>query len=82
MTKRIKNLHAFSNQMRWHPIGKLLKRMTTEERIACLDFIIENDTLSKDDFAFKANRWFLDNPNKPKHYTEMVDVVTQCNSED
>lgn len=59
---------------------KLLNKLSWTERNMCIAFICENDKLNKDEFAEKANRWLLDKP-KPKNYTTMWALVTQCNTE-
>ncbi len=64
-----------------HPFQrKLLAKLSFSERNLCIAFIVENDKLNKDDFAEKVNRWLLDKP-KPKNFTTMWSLVTQCNME-
>ena len=58
--------------------SKLLKRLATKDVNLCIEFIKTNDHLSKDDFAIKVNRWYLDEE-KPKRYSDMWALVLQSN---
>lgn len=72
-------LDCFKN-FQFHPmLAKDYKRLSKEEHSQCLVFIINNDDLDKSEFAAKVNRWFLDNPNKPRRWTLMCDLVMQAN---
>jgi len=62
-----------------HPInGKLIKKLNTSEKFEVVQFLVDREHLSDDDFMFQANRWYLDTKEKPKHLTEMWAIVTQC----
>lgn len=62
-----------------HPrLGKIFKRLNTHERLACREFLATNGQLNKNEFNFNVNRWFLDDPNKPKHHADMWALVSEC----
>ena len=65
-------------KLREHPaLRKLFIKLTTEEFAAVIKFVNENESLNNDEYMLKANRWYLDQP-KPKHYSDMWAIVTQC----
>lgn len=58
-------------------LGKLYGKLTTDELRLCREFLITNAGLDRNQFCEKVNRWYLDNPNKPKHLTDMWALVLQ-----
>lgn len=64
-----------------HPwLHKPFKRLTRAEIEICQVFIQQNSALAKGEFEFKINRMFLDKPEKPKHYKEILELLTCANS--
>lgn len=58
-------------------LSKLFDKLKKQEREMLLDFVMENDHLSKDEYAHKANRWFIDQKIKPKNHVDMWAIATQ-----
>lgn len=58
---------------------RMFKRLTAAELQLCRDFLRDNESLDRHAFAHKVNRWFLDQPNKPKHLTDMWALLIQAN---
>ena len=74
MDKRIQNLE----KLKTHPmLGKLFKKLTKSEYAEVVAFINDNAHLDDNEFAFKANRWYLGVKPSPKHLTDMWAIVTQ-----
>lgn len=64
-----------------HPwLGKAYKRLSMAERELVRRFIVDNNNLDKGAFEFKVNRMFLDQPNKPKNYTTILELLICANS--
>lgn len=55
---------------------KFMFKLKDLELAIIADFIKENEDLSRDDFVYKVNRMFLDNPNKPKNYALIQELLT------
>lgn len=65
-----------------HPwLGKVFKKLSTEEINICLSFIEKNAGCSVDDFDQRVQRMFLDVPNKPKNWTSIMELLTCFGSE-
>jgi len=61
-----------------HPmIFSLFKKISKREHDLCLEFLKATESLNNDDFALKCNRWYL-NEEKPKNYSTMWAIVSQC----
>jgi hypothetical protein len=60
--------------------GRLWKRLIPSERDFAHSFINSHDNLSKKDFEYAVNRAFLDLPNKPKHWKEILELLACTNS--
>lgn len=61
-----------------HPIlGKLFKKLTRDEMRQVTQFVYENNFLDNDNYASICNRWLIYKP-KPKHYSDMWAIVSQC----
>lgn len=76
MSDRLNKLYSFKT----HPYhGKDLKKLKKEDLELIENFIKENDHLSKDDFAEKANRWGLDQQNRPKNHVILWSFIFQSN---
>lgn len=76
MSERLKRFQGFeSHQMH----GRMMKRLSAEERRLCEEFILENEALDSNAFAVKVNRWYLDAPVKPKRVVDMWALVLQSN---
>lgn len=64
-----------------HPwLRKDFAKLSSAERLMCITFIKQHEPLGRPEFAELVNRWFLDNPNKPKNWTVMVTLVASTNS--
>lgn len=78
MSKRLQKFESYAS----HPmLKKSYNKLSQKDLQQCRDFIIENDNLSVDEFAFKTNRWMLDQP-KPKRYSDMWALVLQSNTKE
>ena len=72
--------HELFFTLKKHPLfGRVYIKLTAIEIGMCARFIVDNDTCSKDEFAFRANRWFLDDPDKPTNHSIMWELVTIAN---
>ena len=58
---------------------RLFKTLKAGEIDLVEKFISDHENLSKDDFAIEANRWFLDNEQKPKNLSAMVELLISFN---
>lgn len=67
----------FLNQ---HHPSKLYKRLNKEEITMLNKFILDNAFLSANEFEYKANRLFLDQPNKPKNHMIITELLSMYNS--
>lgn len=61
-------------------LKSVFKKLTAEERQIAEDFIRENDALDKGAFELRINRMFLDRLEKPKHWKEILELLTCANS--
>jgi phage-related protein len=73
-------LEAFNSFVECPVNCKILERLSWGERLECVEFIKQNDELDLNMFAEKVNRWYLDQPHKPKHLTDMWALVLQANT--
>ncbi len=74
---RMKNL----NDLKEHPwISKLFGKINQKD----MDFLIyeieESDGLDTDQWESRINRLFIDNPNKPKRWKELSEILSSINS--
>jgi hypothetical protein len=70
-----KRLLAFE-RLSEHPwFNKVYKKLSASERWACRDFIIRNAKADPHEFESAINRWFLDNNQKPKNWTSMMELT-------
>jgi hypothetical protein len=61
-----------------HPyLHKLFSKLTKLELEMVTQFVHENNDLGKDEYMHKANRWLINDINKPKHHSDMWAIVTQ-----
>lgn len=66
-----------------HPwLQKAYRKLKRAELDLAHKFIAENDALSQGDFEHKVNRMFLFQPDKPKNWTIILELLTCCNSAD
>lgn len=72
---RLKNFEKLMD----HPmLGKDFKRLSTQEVGECLNFITETDSLDKNAYCEKVNRWKLDRPDlRTKNHTIMWALLLQ-----
>lgn len=69
------------NSLATHPwLGRVYKKLTIKERLQCEVFLVLHTGSDKDRFELAVNRMFLDDPEKPKHYKEMLELLTCANS--
>ena len=69
-------IDKFNNLGFWQQ--KLLKKLKKEEIEFCKNFIISNESISNDEFAFKVNRLFIDEKNPPKNRHIMAEIIGAC----
>lgn len=62
----------------WHPAARPYTKLSCAEQDQVTKFILENQNLSDSEYEMKCNRWFLDVEDKPKHYKEMISIVSAC----
>lgn len=63
-----------------HPhYGKLFKRLAGDEVAEILDFIGKHEHFNKAEFEFAVNRMHLDQPNKPKNWTIIQELLLVAN---
>jgi hypothetical protein len=64
-----------------HPwLKKSWGKLKTVEREIARQFLNENAQLDRGQFEFKVNRMFLDQPNKPKNWTIILELLANANS--
>lgn len=64
------------DELKNHPyLSKLFKKLKNEDLIFCEKFLEETKALTKDEFATKVIRLNLDNPNKPKAWKEIEELL-------
>jgi len=64
-----------------HPmISRLHKRLKIEEKLMIHDFIMDFGEMNNEQFEIKINRLFLDQTEKPKHWKEILEVLSCINS--
>jgi hypothetical protein len=69
------------NNLKTHPwLSKAFIKLSKQEIQIATEFIHSNQLLSKGDFEFAVNRMFLDQANKPKNYSIILELLTCCNS--
>lgn len=59
---------------------KLSCKISEAEFDEMIEFLEEWDHLGTIEFEHKINRWYLDNPNKPKHLFIMAEILMSANS--
>lgn len=66
-SNRMKRFEELSS----HPMYyKLFDKLTDKERVMCRSLLMESEDLDDNEFAFKVNRWMLDQE-RPKNYSAM-----------
>ncbi len=76
----MKRKFAFRNFENHAWLKKPFSRLNKAELDMALSFIDSNDHLDKGSFEYAINRMFLDNPDKPKHFKEILELLTCANS--
>lgn len=76
MSKRIETFRSYAKHI---VHAKVMAQLSHKDIADCLKFIQDNDHLDRNGFALKVNRWLIDQP-KPKRYSAMWALVSQCNS--
>ena len=56
-------------------MGKYFKKLTKDEMAQVIAFIKERENFDKNQYMHDANRWHVDNKNKPKHHVDMWSIV-------
>lgn len=79
MKSRLEKFTEYINHIEKHPI---MRKLSLHEISQCMKFMVDTADLSRDDFAHKLNRLFLDCPEKPKNWVIMDDMMTRCNVSD
>jgi|JI10StandDraft_1071094.scaffolds.fasta_scaffold481556_3 hypothetical protein len=73
---RLERFKSFS----LHPMfKKIFTRLTPFEEMMAEKFIVDNESLNKDNFEYAVNRMFLDRA-KTRHWKEIVELLTCSNS--
>jgi len=58
---------------------KYFKKLSSSDIKFIESFIEANKDLPRDEFEIKANRLFIDNPNKPKNWVALIEFLTSSN---
>ena len=58
--------------------SRLVKRLKADEREYCLNFCNQHNDLDVNQWAFKVNRLFVDELQKPKNATLMWELLSIC----
>ena len=67
--------------LRYHPwLGKIFKRLTTDEVALCERVLDQQGDLDKGAFEQFAQRLFMDDAKRPKHSTEICELLICANS--
>jgi hypothetical protein len=70
---RLQNFEALKE----HPmLGTIYKKLSAADIELCRAFLRETESLSRDEYSLKVNRWYLDKP-KPKRLSDMWALVLQ-----
>ena len=73
-------LELVREKMTQYPYAKHAQKMTAREREIVTTFIAENDALYRGAFELKVNRMFLNQPEKPKRWVTICELLTVANS--
>lgn len=73
-------LAAFKAYEKHAWLGRVFRKLSPEEMQIAVGFFEKNAALSKGDFEYAVNRAFLDQVEKPKHYKEILELLTCANS--
>jgi hypothetical protein len=64
-----------------HPwLKKAFGKLSAAERTLARDFIDRHDQLLPGDFEYRVHRMFMDQPEKPKNWTVINELLVCCNS--
>lgn len=64
------------NDLKFHAwYSKSFKKLTADEQIELLNIIKRGDGMDRDEYTIFINRYFLSVDKKPKHWTEMSDLL-------
>ena len=77
MSMRLEKFKSFSTHA-W--FKRVFKRLSKEEIRLAENTLIANDFKDRDAFESFCNRLFLDEANKPKHWKEIVELLSNANS--
>jgi hypothetical protein len=70
---RLQNFEA----LKGHPmLGNIYKKLSNTDLDLCREFLRETETLTREEYCMKVNRWYLDKP-KPKRLSDMWALVLQ-----
>lgn len=73
-------LEAFKDRCQRYPYAKLAKRLSEADFDRVVAFIEDNDHLAHLEFEYAVNRMFLNDKNRTKNYTIMMELLTVCNT--
>lgn len=66
--------------LRVHPRhSKMIAKLSLFDLAYCDAWIQANDELDQNDFEMRVNRMFMDNPDKPKNWATIMEVIATCN---
>lgn len=77
MSERLNRFKSFSTHA-W--FKRVFKRLSREEIALAERTLLANDAKGKDDFERFCNRLFLDDPDKPKHWMEIRELLANANT--
>lgn len=76
MSQRMSRLKEYETRL---PYSEWWKRLKTEGQAAVKNFISRHDHLTKGEFEQRANRLFLDLPNKPRNWSLISQILVNVN---
>lgn len=71
---------AFDNLANHAWQGRVFKMLSADDIKRCHDFLDIHQQLSHDQFIMRVNRMFLDQPDKPKTWTIILELLTSAMS--
>jgi hypothetical protein len=77
MNQRLMNFENLAHHA-W--LKRLFLKMKSQDLDIAREFLIMNAGLSKDDFQHAVNRMYMDSAEKPKHWTEIQELLSNANS--
>jgi len=76
----MRRIDIFRSLIKQYFYRSIYKRLNKKEVALCEMFLIENESLNRNEFTLKLNRWFLDEMNKPKRHADMWALLSNVAS--